>query len=487
MKKLCELIDCEYDTPIDRVVVNSKEAGKGALFVCTDMGTSDRHAFIDDAIARGVSAVVVKKDVGEKSVPIIRVDDPNEVMPLICEKLYDHPLSDMTVIGVTGTDGKTSVATMIQTLMGDDVCGYSGTNGYGCRAFHRDTDNNLTTPDANKLYAYFREFADAGMKYISMEVSSDALLRGRVRSIEYDVTVLTNITSEHLNSHKTLENYVECKCRLFSQTKKDGWCILNADSLHFEQAKAAATGKVLTYGKDPSCDMYFKNVKLHVGSSEFTMVYRGREYDIDLPAGGDFNIYNLCAASLVMFVTGHSFEDFSENIAKIDINGRLDIIDVGQDFYAMVDYAHTPNAISNLLRYLKLLDVKRTIIINGQPGERDPYKRRQVPELEVREADYVIFCYEDPRSEDPEEILRQMTENIHDFTNWEIVVDRSEAIKRAVDMAEPNDIIMILGKGNEKYQKFKDRTIYFCDEEEMEKHIVERLEREGKPVKKRKH
>lgn len=480
MKKLSELIECGYDVPIDRVIVNSKEAGPGALFVCTDMGTKDRHDFIDDAIEKGVSAVIVKKDVGEKSVPVVKVEDPNEVLPIICSKLYDEPLKGMTVIGVTGTDGKTTTSTMIQTLMGDDICGYSGTNGYGCRAFHKDTDNNLTTPDSNKLFGYFREFADAGMKYISMEVSSDALLRGRVRSIEYDYSVLTNITSEHLNSHGTLENYVECKCRLFAQTKKDGYCILNRDSDHFEQARAAANGKVVTYGKDPDNDMYFKNVKLHVGSSEFTMCFGGKEYDVVLPAGGDFNIYNFCAACTVLFLNGFAFEDFKDNIAKINVSGRLDIIDLGQDFYAMVDYAHTPNAISNLLRYLRLLDVKRRIIVNGQPGERDPYKRRQVPALEVREADYVIFCYEDPRSEDPLEILRQMTEDIQDFDNFEVIVDRSEAIKKAVDMAEKDDIVMVLGKGNEKYQKFKDRTIYFCDEEELAKHIKARLEREGK-------
>lgn len=471
--KLNELINTNYDTEINGIKINSKEIEIGDLFVCTDMGTLDRHEFIDDAIKRGASAVIVKKDVGEKSVPIIKVDNPNDVLPIICSKFYGEPEKKLTMIGVTGTDGKTSVATMVQTLLGNDVCGYIGTNGYSCSKFKKDTNN--TTPDSDKLYGYLDEFIGADCKYCSMEVCSEALMRGRVKNIEYDVSILTNITSEHLNIHGNLENYIADKCKLFSQTKKTGFCILNKDDEHFNQAKDASNGKVLTYGKDEDNDLYFKDIKLFPGRNLFTIVYQGKEYKIDSPMAGLFNIYNLSAAILTLFALGYTFEQIEKRIPLLHVSGRLEMINMGQDFYVMVDYAHTPNGITKLLEYVRLLPIKRSIVVIGQAGERDPYKRKTVGEIVSKNCDVAIFTYEDPRSEDPKDIINMMIENIKDRNNYEIVIDRSSAIKRAIDIAKPGDMVMVLGKGNETYQKLKDKTIYFNDIEEVKKHLQDRL------------
>lgn len=471
--KLNKLIDCSYDVEVTGIKINSKEIEKGNLFVCTDMGTLDRHMFIDDAISKGASAVIVKKDVEEKSVPIIKVDNPNEILPIIESKFYDAPESKLTMIGVTGTDGKTSVSTMVQALLGMENSGYIGTNGYSCAKFNKDTNN--TTPDADKLYGYFDEFVKAGCKYCSMEVCSEALMRGRVKNIEYDISILTNITSEHLNIHGSLENYINDKCKLFSQTKKDGFCILNSDDEHFEQAKKASNGKVLTYGENPSNDLYFKDIKLFPGRNIFTIVYKNEEYLIDSKMAGLFNVYNLSAAILVMFALGYKFEDFKDRIKNLAVSGRLEMIDMGQDYYVMVDYAHTPNGITKLLEYVRLLPVKRSIVVIGQAGERDPYKRKEVGEIVAKNCDKAIFTYEDPRSEDPKDIIDMMIENIRDYKNYEIIIDRSKAIKRAIDIAKKEDIVLILGKGNETYQKLKDRTIYFNDIEEAKKYVEERI------------
>ncbi len=473
MKQLNELIKCDYDVEINGIKTNSKEVEENDLFVCTDRGTLDRHDFIDDAISRGATAVIVKKDVGKKDVPIIKVDSPNDILSSICSKFYNEPEKKLTMIGVTGTDGKTSVATMVQTLLKDDTCGYIGTNGYSCHSFNKDTNN--TTPDADKLYGYLDEFVNSGCKYCSMEVCSEALMRGRVKDIEYDVSILTNITSEHLNIHGTLENYIESKCKLFKQTKKSGYCILNKDDEHFKKAYSMANGKVLTYGEDKDNDLYFKNIKLFPGRNLFTIVYKGKEYDIDSPMGGLFNIYNLSAAILVMFALGYKFEDFKNRISNIKVSGRLEMIDLGQDFYAMVDYAHTPNGITKLLEYVKLLPIKRSIVVIGQAGERDPYKRKDVGEIVVKNSDLAIFTYEDPRSEDPRDIIDMMIEKVRDAKNYEIIIDRSKAIKRAVEVAKKGDMIMVFGKGNETYEKLKDKTIYFNDIEEVKKYINERL------------
>lgn len=473
MKRLNELINCNYDIEITGIKINSKEIEKGDLFVCTDMGTLDRHNFIDDAIEKGAVAVIVKKDVGQRSVPIIKVDNPNEILPIIESKFYDVPESKLTMIGVTGTDGKTSVATMVQTLLGMDSCGYIGTNGYSCDKFHKDTNN--TTPDADKLYGYLSEFVGADCKYCAMEVSSESLMRERVKNIEYDVSILTNITSEHLNIHGTLENYIADKCKLFSQTKSNGFCILNKDDAHFEQAKIAANGKVLTYGEGTDNDLYFKNIRLYPGRNLFTIVYKDKEYEIDSPMAGLFNIYNLSAAILTLFALGYDFEYIQSRIPLLKVSGRLEMIDMGQDFYVMVDYAHTSNGITKLLEYVKLLPIKRSIVVIGQAGERDPSKRKIVGEIAAKNCDLVIFTYEDPRSEDPRDIINMMIENIKDRNNYEIIIDRSEAIKKAIDIAKPGDMVMVLGKGNENYEKLKDRTIYFNDIEECKKHLSDRI------------
>ena len=474
MKKLSELIDCNYDVLINGIKINSKEIEKGDLFICNDQGTMDRHLFIDDAISKGASAAIVKRDVGEKSIPIIKVDDPNEVLPSICSKFYDEPEKKLIMIGVTGTDGKTSVSTMVQSLLGKDNCGYIGTNGYNCGAFTKDTAN--TTPDADKLYGYFNEFLEAGCKYCSMESSSEALMRGRLKGIMYDVAIHTNITSEHLNIHGSLEQYIKDKCQLFRQVKKDGFCILNKDDEHFEEVKNASNGKVLTYGKDNKCDLYFKDVTLLPGKNIFTIVYQKREYHIECKMAGYFNIYNLCAAILTLFALGYKFDDFKDRILDIKVSGRLEMIDKGQNFYVMVDYAHTPNGITKLLEYVRLLPIKRSIVVIGQAGERDPYKRKDVGYIVCSNCDKAIFTYEDPRSEDPSDIINDMLERVKGkYDNYEIIIDRHMAIKKAIDIAEEGDMVMILGKGNETYEKLKNEVIYFNDIEEAEKALDELL------------
>ena len=474
MKKLNELMDCDYDVEITGVKINSREIEKGNLFVSTDQGTADRHLFIDDAISKGASAVIVKRDVGKKSVPIIKVDNPNVYLPSLCSKFYDEPEKKLTMIGVTGTDGKTSVATMVQSLLGKENCGYIGTNGYNCDEFIRDTAN--TTPDADKLYMYFHEFLEAGCKYCSMESSSEALMRGRLDGIMYDVAIHTNITSEHLNIHGSLENYIKDKCKLFSHVKKDGFCILNKDDEHFNEVKNASSGKVLTYGKDSDNDLYFKDVRLTPGKNEFTVVYKNTEYPIVCHMAGYFNVYNLSAAILTMFALGFKFDEFKERILDLKVSGRLELIDKGQNFYVMVDYAHTPNGITKLLEYVRLLPIKRSIVVIGQAGERDPYKRKDVGYIVCSNCDKAIFTYEDPRSEDPKDIIEDMLERVKGkYDNYEIVIDRHLAIKRAIDIAQEGDMVMILGKGNETYEKLKDEVIYFNDMEEAEKALEERL------------
>ena len=466
MKTLEELYPgVGVSTLIKGIKINSKEIEEGDLFVCTMGATRDRHDFIDEAIENGCSAIIVSKDIRNKSVPIIKVPDTNRELPYLCQKFYDYPDQKLKMIGVTGTDGKTSVATIIQTLIGNDLCGYIGTNGRSCAKFQGDSPN--TTPDAQNLYLYLDEFVRFGCKYCAMETSSEAFYRGRLQAMQYDYSCYTNVTSEHLNIHGTFENYLNSKLMLFRQTKKDGYCILNFDDPYFNQVKEACNGHVLTYGRGEGCDLRILDYSIFPTHTEINFSYRGENIFIDSPLLGDFNVYNLACGILLALVSGVSLSNIKARIPSIKISGRLEMLNTSSNYFVMVDYAHTPNGIANLLRFVHTLDIHRSIVVIGQAGERDPYKRPKVGNVVVENASYAIFTYEDPRSEDPMAICSDIISELKDrHNNYEIVIDRREAIQKAIDIAEENDMVLILGKGNETYEKLKDGTIYFNDIEE---------------------
>ena len=257
MKKLNELINCDYDVEINGIKTNSSQVKKGDLFICTDYGTMDRHLFIDDAIKNGASAIIVKKDVENKLLPIIKVDNPNEVFIDIINKFYDYPTKKLNMIGVTGTDGKTTVATIIYQLIKD--CAYIGTNGIFYSDYKEKSPN--TTPPLDKTYPLFIDMINKNIKTVSMEASSEGILYDRIKGINFDCAIMTNITKEHLNHHGTLENYINCKCELFRNTY--GPWILNKEDEHYLEVARNCKGKIYTYGKNIDNDLYFKDVELY--------------------------------------------------------------------------------------------------------------------------------------------------------------------------------------------------------------------------------
>ncbi len=478
MKKLEELYPgVGSDVLIKGVKINSKEIEPGDLFVCTMGVTADRHDFIDDAVKHGASAIVVSKDVKDPGVPVIKVPNTNRELPYLCQKFYDYPDKTLKMIGVTGTDGKTSTTTIIQTLIGSDLCGYIGTNGRSCAKFQGDNPN--TTPDAQFLYPYLDEFVRFGCKYASIETSSEAFFRGRLQAMEFDVSAITNVTSEHLNIHGTFENYLESKFLLFKPTKKDGYCILNRDDPYFEQAKEAANGQVLTYGMGEENDLQIVSYKVYPDHTDIQYKCKGEDVSIVSPLMGDFNVYNLACGLLCTLALGFSMDYIINKIPDLKVDGRLELLKTDTPYYVMVDYAHTPNGIQKLLNFVHTLDINRSIVVIGQAGERDPYKRPKVGNVVVENASYAIFTYEDPRSEDPRAICDDIIKELKDsHQNYEIIIDRREAIQKAIDMANEKDMVLILGKGNETYEKLKDGTIYFNDIEEAYHAVASRKIRE---------
>ncbi len=460
LKKLSELYNINDDRLIKAIKINSKEVENGDLFVCTMGVTADRHDFIDEAINNGASAIVVSRDILEKSVPVIRVDDTNLELRKISAKFYDYPCDNAYMIGVTGTNGKTTVAEIIYKLLGD-TCAYIGTNGRKYKNKHFSMRN--TTPDVDRLYMYFREFIDAGCNSISMEVSSESYYWHRLDDIKYDIGIVTNITEDHLNIHKTIDNYVDCKCQLVSHIKDDGYSILNSSDKYYNRFRMEAHGKIVSYGYRDSDTLKIENYTLKRDKTIIDFKYKNKIYKVISPLLGSFNVDNLAASILCLLCKGIGFEEIVERVKKLkQIEGRMEIIPFTDKYTIILDYAHTTDALDNILTFLDMVKENRIITVTGSAGGREKSKRPRMGKVVLQKSDYVIFTMDDPRFEDPNQIIDDLVSG-SDKTNYERIVDRKKAIYKALGMAKDKDIVLIAGKGRDDYMAIDDKYLPYCD------------------------
>ena len=468
MKRLSELYPgYPDDVLISGIKINSKDVTDGDIFVCTMGVTADRHDFIDEAIKNGAKAVVVQKPV-ECSVPTILVENTNKELPLLASRFYDAPESKLDIIGITGTNGKTTVATIIQDLIGNDICGYLGTNGIICSKFSESIRN--TTPDSDRLYGYFKRFVDSGCQILSMETSSEAFYRERLQNIKFKVGIITNITEDHLNIHKTIENYVACKQKLVMQVADDGYSILNVDDKYYDETRKLAKGTVLTYGKNDA-DLQIISSMSTAKETNITIKYNGMNYNFLSPLLGEFNTYNLCAAILALIALGYGIEDIIKRVSNIEApHGRVEFLNYGQNYEIVLDYAHTPDAFSKLYKLLNEIKKGRIITVTGSAGGREKEKRGPMGKLVLDKSDYVIFTMDDPRYEDVKNIISDLVSE-SDKSNYEIIVNRKEAIYRAFDMANKGDIVLIAGKGIDNYMAIEDKYLPYSDLEVIEEYF----------------
>lgn len=459
MKRLGDLYDGFGDTPIKDIKINSKECEPGDLFVCTMGVTADRHNYAVEAFNNGAVAFVASKELPIDA-PTIYVMDTNKELPLLCSRFYDHPEDKLKIIGITGTNGKTTVASIIQDLLGDDYCGYMGTNGIICKDFNEKIVN--TTPDADRLYKYFNRFVEAGCKYLSMEASSEAFYRHRLDNLQFKVGILTNITEDHLNIHGTLENYVECKKQLFKQVSDDGFSILNIEDKHFVEVNKIAKGTVLTYGKGLA-DLQIKSIEEYNDKTKITIKYKIDTYEIISPLVGEFNVYNLCAAILTLIALGFDIRKIIDRVKYIKVPaGRFQFLDYGQNYNVVLDYAHTTDAFKKIYASLNKIKKGRIITVTGSAGGREHEKRKDMGKEVLENSDYVIFTMDDPRSEDVNSIIDDLVSS-STKTNYERIIDRKEAIFKALSMAQENDIVLIAGKGTDNYMAIGDKYLPYCD------------------------
>ena len=465
------------DAEITSIERDSRRISEGALFVCIAGAHVDAHSFIPNAARAGARAILTERETADvpEGLSVLHVPDLPAALDVIVPYFYDYPARSMRVIGITGTNGKTTTSYLVRAILrhaGKRV-GLIGTIQVMMEDEVFPTAN--TTPDVIVMQQLLAQMRVRGMDAVVMEVSSHALDQGRVAGIEFDTAVFTNLTQDHLDYHKTMENYARAKAHLFdlvseTGTKAGKTAVLNADDAASETMRAHTHCPVISYGVEHNADLAARDVHLAQDGMELTLA-RGDAESVKLHIGitGLFNVYNVLAA------TGAAL---AENVPAVDIvaalraftgvPGRFELVRAGQDFSVIVDYAHTPDGMENVLRTARAVTAGRIIAVFGCGGDRDRTKRPIMGRMAAELADIIVLTSDNPRTENPAAILDEVETGVLPVIGakpYEKLVDRRTAIFHAIEAAKTGDTVVILGKGHETYQILKDETIHFDDRE----------------------
>ena len=462
------------DREIEALVHDSRLASPGCLFVSLPSVTPGRAGAEDtrhilEAVDKGAVAVITAADIDAPRATIIRVKNPRFALSAAAAVFYGHPSLQLQTAGVTGTNGKTTTTFLLKHLLdvAERPCGLIGTVRYVVGP--RELPAARTTPESDDVQRLLREMRDVNCRAAVMEASSHALHQGRLRDVEFDTAIFTNLTQDHLDYHETMEAYFAAKALLFSQmagqTRKKGTAVVNLDDRYGRRLIDDHTQRVTTVTYGQSSNAMFRAVDLRTDfhGTQYSLHAAGKSYLVRLPLFGPFNVYNSLAALAAMHALGH---DIRKSVVALkdapQVPGRLEVVPGPKSFRVFVDYAHTPDALENVLRTLRSLEPARIVTVFGCGGDRDKAKRGPMGLAAEELSDWCIVTSDNPRSEDPEGICRQISAALRS-QNHEVIVDRRAAIRRAVAMAGPGDIVLVAGKGHESYQEFADRKIPFDD------------------------
>jgi UDP-N-acetylmuramoyl-L-alanyl-D-glutamate--2,6-diaminopimelate ligase len=466
--------------PLDRTIGtlthDSRQAGPDSLFVAVPSAAPGRKGddsggaqFILEAVEKGATAVITSAAIDIPRATVIRVENPRLALADAAAVFYGHPSLQLQTAGVTGTNGKTTVAFLLKHLLdaASRPCGLIGTVRYVIGP--RELPAARTTPESDDVQRLLREMRDVNCRAAVMEVSSHALDQDRVRKVEFDAAIFTNLTQDHLDYHETMEAYFGAKRRLFqhlsAQPHKRGTAVINIDDRYGRRLIDEAGPRVttLTYGQSLHADFRAADLRTDLHGTQYTLHAGGRSYLVRLPLFGSFNVYNSLAALAAMQALGHDVRKSVEAIKSApQVPGRLQMVPGPKTFRVFVDYAHTPDALENVLCTLRTLAPERIITVFGCGGDRDRAKRGPMARAAEDSSDWCIVTSDNPRGEDPEAICREMTAAFRGAKH-ETIVDRRAAIRRAVALAAPGDIVLVAGKGHEDYQETAGRRVPFDD------------------------
>jgi len=447
--------------------MDSRQVQPGDLYACVPGLKVDGHDFAASAVASGAVALVVERFLPLK-VPQVKVSNVRQVMGTLAANVYDHPSQQLELVGVTGTNGKTTITYLIEKIgikHGKKV-GLIGT--LGSRIDGRTIPGDRTTPEAIDVQKLLGEMVAEGVSLAVMEVSSHALALGRVAGCEFDVGIFTNLTQDHLDYHKTMEDYLYAKSLLFASlkgNKQPKISILNGDDPAFEKLREASVATVVSYGIHKSVDYRAENVEVTTEGVRFQVRFRNTIQDIWYATPGFFSVYNALAAFAWGVERGYTPEIAAEALAEIPgVPGRFESVRLSQPFQVIVDYAHTPDGLENVVRTARDFTEGRLLTVFGCGGDRDRTKRPLMGEVASQGSDYLFVTSDNPRTEDPDQIINEILTGVSGV-DYVAIADRREAIWSACRLAKPGDTILIAGKGHETYQIFGTEVHPFDDRE----------------------
>ena len=458
------------DRAVDGIAYDSRRVSRNGLFVALRGEKSDGHDFIDAAIEKGATVIVAERNDPRPRVTTVVVENTRRALADLGAAFFQYPSRKLRLAAVTGTNGKTTTTFLIKHICekANVRCGLIGTVRY--EIADRILPATRTTPESLDLCELLAQMVNAGCRAAAMEVSSHALAQERVRGLEWNVAVFTNLTQDHLDFHGTMENYFEAKAKLFTslgeQTKKTKpVAVINIDDPYGQKLidKIDNRTSVVTYGMGARADFRASNYRVEFGATSYQLDAHGRSYLVRVPLIGRFNVANSLAALAAAHSLGITLRDAVMSLAKSpQVPGRLELVPAKRQFQVFVDYAHTPDALLNVIKTLRELQPNRLIVVFGCGGDRDKQKRPLMGEVVDRHTDFAIITSDNPRKEDPDAIIGQVEKGFRS-NNYEKIADRTAAIARAIAMADARDIVLIAGKGHETYQEFADNTIPFDD------------------------
>lgn len=458
---------------ITGIAYDSRKVRKGYLFVCIDGTTADGHEYIPQALDNGAVAIAIQKSTEVPSgVSVIKTPDTRYALAFLSDAFFGHPSGKFKLIGITGTKGKTTTSFMVKSILesGRQKVGLVGT--LGSRIGYRTLYTERTTPESHDLQALFSEMVDEKVDSVVMEVSSQGLALHRVSCCNFAIGVFTNLSKDHIGpkEHASMEDYLEAKTRLFKLCEKG---LVNIDSPYAPDIIKKAECGLLTFGIDKNADIMAKDIVKHPQSVEFEVVTPWYTGNMKVNIPGRFSVYNALAAIGVCGMLGMNYDEVKAGLEKVQVPGRAELVNTGKDFSVIIDYAHTPDSLENILNTVKDYAPGRVICLFGCGGDRDRTKRPMMGEISGRLADLTIITSDNPRTEDPEAIVNDIEAGVIKTGNeYYRIVDRREAIKFALDIAKAGDVVILAGKGHETYQTFKDKTIHF-DEREVVAELLE--------------
>lgn len=460
----------DLDVEIAAIAYDSRQVSHGSLFVAVRGTRTDGNKFVPQAVADGAAAIVsssppVKSIAGSW----IQVDDERAALASLAANFFGHPTRKLNLIGVTGTNGKTTTTYLVESILraAGHPAALLGTIEYRGPGFERSAER--TTPEAPDLEKLFQRVADAGWKYSVMEVSSHAIELKRVNGLHFDVAVFTNLSRDHLDFHGDMRSYFLAKKRLFEGLPggRPRVMVLNADDSYYDELQRIDPSRVISYGIESAADI--RPLRHHFGWTGAEALYKTPSGEVEVRSSlmGTPNLLNIGAAIGVAVALGIPSGAITRGIRELQsVPGRFERIDRGQAFRVIVDYAHTDDALDKVLRTAREITANRLIVVFGCGGDRDRTKRPAMGEAAARQSDYAFVTSDNPRSEDPNQIIREIEEGLRRAgasTGYAVSVDRREAIRRALHAARPGDTVLIAGKGHEPYQIIGDTTFPFDD------------------------